>query len=199
MDTVERPKKNSFKSLLSPTADYLLKSNIRSDKTTFRHIQLLVLDLNGTLLAKNLKTYYTRPHIYEFMEYIYSHFQVVFWTSATEGNMNRMITFFQLYPNPLLCWSRRHIGLTEAEFFDNVITVKDLNMVWERLPWYNLFNTIIVDDSPEKVCLHPHNLVQLSTFDRDNNTQDTVLLQLKEYLEKLQYQSNVANYIKHHP
>ncbi|KAG0282269.1 hypothetical protein BGZ96_000646 [Linnemannia gamsii] len=62
-------------------------------------------------------------------------------------------------------------------------------------------NTVLIDDSFDKVQLQPHNGVQLLDFDEDlvKAGTDCELLKVRRYLEKLIYQKNVSAYMRVHP
>lgn len=71
------------------------------------------------------------------------------------------------------------------------------------------YDTILVDDSPDKACLQPHNHMQITPYKphakdaiADSRTsafapKDTALLQLAAMLEKLKSHSNVSAVIRH--
>ncbi|KAK3818113.1 MAG: HAD-like domain-containing protein [Linnemannia gamsii] len=62
-------------------------------------------------------------------------------------------------------------------------------------------NTVLIDDSFDKVQLQPYNGVQLLDFDEDlaKAGTDNELLKVRRYLEKLIYQKNVSAYMRIHP
>ncbi|KAG0321275.1 hypothetical protein BGZ97_011705 [Linnemannia gamsii] len=62
-------------------------------------------------------------------------------------------------------------------------------------------NTVLIDDSFDKVQLQPYNGVQLLDFDEDlaRAGTDCELLKVRRYLETLIYQKNVSAYMRVHP
>ncbi|KAG0372904.1 hypothetical protein BGX24_012433 [Mortierella sp. AD032] len=62
-------------------------------------------------------------------------------------------------------------------------------------------NTVLIDDSFDKVQLQPYNGVQLLDFDEDlaRAGTDNELLKVRRYLENLIYQKNVSAYMRIHP
>jgi hypothetical protein len=75
--------------------------------------------------------------------------------------------------------------------------------VWKQLPEFGPTDTILLDDSPEKTILQPHNHCVVSEFNHKSPDfkahGDCELMLVKAYLEKIQHQDNVSNYIKNHP
>ncbi|KAL7316772.1 hypothetical protein PS15m_003220 [Mucor circinelloides] len=169
--------------------------------------QLLILDLNGTLISrikignKSGKDYYVRPHYQRFQDYIFKHFDVMVWSSARLPNVNRMCNIFT---KPLkLVWCRSQLELTQQEFNSNTDTVKDLNIVWKHFSnEYNARNTIVLDDTPTKLAYQPYNLIHIRTFcheDIHEGYTDNELLKVIPYLDTLRHQSNVANFARYEP
>ncbi|CAO3644087.1 unnamed protein product [Cunninghamella echinulata] len=124
-----------------------------------------------------------------------------------------MCKIFGKYETKLqLIWTRKNFELTEKEYNSKTITIKDLRKIWQHLPQFNATNTILLDDSPKKTILQPFNHVIISEFnhldqsfqkiekDGDNSSGgENELIYIKDYLDKLKYQDNVANYIFQHP
>ncbi|CAJ0828226.1 14023_t:CDS:2 [Entrophospora sp. SA101] len=75
------------------------------------------------------------------------------------------------------------------------LSLQSSSILWDQT------NTVLIDDSPLKAQLQPHNAIHLKEFNRelfcDGN--DSELLNIIEYLELLKCQSNISHFIKNHP
>ncbi|KAG0263356.1 hypothetical protein BGZ95_003813 [Linnemannia exigua] len=200
---------------------------------------LVVLDLNGTLFyrAKNNKRNVTpRPHLQAFLDFIFEHCRVMVWSSAQPHSVDAMLScgFGDRVPRLDRVWTRKHFRLSEHDYNKKVLTIKDLEFIWDAIkaekssitkkgaaaaaaaaptkavnkkqeePEEEAFdqtNTVLIDDSFDKVQLQPYNGVQLLDFDEDlaRAGTDNELLKVRRYLEKLIYQKNVSAYMRIHP
>ncbi|KAI8338088.1 HAD-like domain-containing protein, partial [Chlamydoabsidia padenii] len=191
-----------------PHQSYVDQTKIPSEtlKTPMLKKQLLILDLNGTLVSRLKPTtaFYARPYHDIFFDYIFENFTVMVWSSAQFQNVSNMCRIFGEHRNKLtLVWDRSKFGLTAKEYHTKTLTIKDLERVWKELPDFGPENTLLLDDSPEKTILQPYNHCVVSEFDHKSpvfqSNGDRELMVVKSYLEKVQYQDNVCNYIKNHP
>lgn len=210
-----------------PLQSYLDHSNVSSVtlKSPLVKKQLLILDLNGTLVSRLKPTtaLYARPYHGKFFDYIFENFDVMVWSSgnclplpmmilalillfhfiAQPQNVNNMCRIFDEHRSKLrLIWDRKKFGLSLKEYNSKTLTIKDLERVWQQLPEFGPTNTILLDDSPEKTVLQPYNHCVVSEFDHKSPDfkarGDCELMLVMAYLKKLQYQDNVCNYIKNH-
>ncbi|ORZ15043.1 HAD-like domain-containing protein [Absidia repens] len=192
----------------NPSKGYLDQANVLSKTldSVARPKQLLILDLNGTLVSrmKSTGSLYLRPYHNRFFDYIFDNFTVMVWSSARPHNVDKMCRIFGEHRKKLrLIWDRTNFGLSTKDYNSKVVTIKDLEFIWKSLPDYDATNTILMDDSPEKTILQPHNHCVVSEFDHHSSTfrnhGEYELASVQSYLEKVQYQDNVSNYIKNHP
>ncbi|KAE8683314.1 hypothetical protein F3Y22_tig00111210pilonHSYRG00098 [Hibiscus syriacus] len=68
--------------------------------------------------------------------------------------------------------------LDQANFktYDNVTYCKDLNDVWNAFPHFNNLNTLLVDDSPEKMIYNPkYNYICPHSFDATSHSSENAL------------------------
>jgi hypothetical protein len=169
--------------------------------------QLLILDLNGTLVSRvnRNKSMYVRPYSQVFFDYIFDNFKVMLWSSAQPHSVKNMSFMFGDKQEKFLAvWDRKSFGLSETDYRRKVVTIKDLDQVWKHFDGkYNATNTILLDDSPKKAQMQPYNCVHPTEFEHLSqafvSSGESELLHVMDYLKKLQFQTNVANYIKHHP
>lgn len=107
----------------------------QNERTT-KHKQLLVLDLNGTLILRGAHTKakgmrgrmgYTRPYLKDFMDFVLEHFAVMVWSSAQPFSIDDMLSLLMKpYQKRLVrVWDRRFCGI-EGDYFSKVQTIKDL-------------------------------------------------------------------------
>lgn len=198
----------SKKLLFKPKKAYLDTVKIESIKlkSPLKN-QLLILDLNGTLVSrvKGNKSMYVRPYSQQFLDYIFNNFNVMLWSSAQPHSVNNMCRLFGKHKEKLsVIWDRTSFGLSKSDYNRKVVTIKNLDKVWQHFQGqYDATNTILLDDSPLKAQLQPYNCVHPSEFEHGSSafvsSGESELLHVLNYLKLLQFQSNVANYIRHHP
>ena len=130
-----------------PTASYMIAAH--EDPTpVLTHLPpppiLVILDLNGTLLyrSKRPQMYLSskhpraRPYLRQFLQYLFSHFHVMIWSSAQPHNVAAMIsaTFSPEQREKLVAvWARDTLGLTPAQMRRKIVVYKCLDKVWEKL------------------------------------------------------------------
>ncbi|KAF8328208.1 uncharacterized protein EI90DRAFT_3155925 [Cantharellus anzutake] len=149
-----------------PSQEYLSLAKIPSSSLDPPR-KLVVLDLNGTLVHRRrfgLRTA-MRPYLRTLIELV-----PMVWSSAQPRNVKKMVdeAFGPQSQHLKAVWARDTLGLSTEDYGKNVETVKNLELVWGRLsddsekaggkPFtYNALNTILVDNSPIKAHMQPHN------------------------------------------
>jgi hypothetical protein len=149
------------------------------------------------------------------------------WSSAQPHSVEAMLGcgFGDRVPKLARIWTREHFRLPKVDYTRKVLTIKDLEFVWEGIAAeekllvsknaikdvkrdqeattikYDQTNTVLIDDSKDKSQLQPHNGLALTDFDHDlaRAGTDDELLKVKSYLERLIYQKNVSAYMRAHP
>ncbi|KAG0241209.1 hypothetical protein BGW41_006202 [Actinomortierella wolfii] len=98
---------------------------------------LIILDLNGTLFCKNksTKAHIPRPFLESFNEFLFANFRVMVFSSARPERVGLMVEkgFGERAKDLDRVWSRDFFGLHEADYHRRVLTVKDLDYVWNVL------------------------------------------------------------------
>jgi hypothetical protein len=158
--------------------------------------QLLVLDLNGALIDKASWT--PRPYLGDFLEFVFTHFDVMVWSSGMPRTVEKMLDlFFGTYKSRLVkIWTRDNFELTPEQYKSKCLTIKDLSKVWADCDGqYSAHNTILVDNSEEKAQKQPANLVLVSTFEPGQADIDEELKNIIEYLIFLIQEDDVRDYI----
>jgi hypothetical protein len=200
-----------------PTADYIAASLLPSMKTENLRDILVIIDLNGTLLFRpnraNPTSYVERPVAPHFIHYVLCNFKVMIWSSAKPENVSAMCrTLFTDAQRRKLVeeWSRKHMGLSPADYVQRVQCYKRLQTVWKdskiqrahgglQFPGkFDQTNTILIDDSAEKARSEPFNILQIPEFDGQKEDPDT-LRKVAEYLDLLKFQTNVSSYMRVDP
>ncbi|ORX50526.1 HAD-like protein [Hesseltinella vesiculosa] len=167
--------------------------------------QLLVLDINGTILYTHpFLGMFVRPGHGPFFDFIFKHFAVMVWSSADPGWVKQFCRVFGEHRSNLeLEWSRMDIGLRPEDYFQDVLTLKDLERVWKVHPQFHAGNTILLDDTAAKAALQPFNHILIRTFDLDYDdvcyTGDNEFSKVQAYLDRLRYQDNVSHYMSKFP
>ncbi|KAF9939543.1 hypothetical protein BGZ67_009309 [Mortierella alpina] len=188
---------------------------------------LVILDLNGTLFYRNKsnkRSVTARPYLGKFLDFLFEHCRVMVWSSAQPHSVEAMLSFgFGDRVSRLdRVWTRDHFRLPAVDYARKVLTIKDLEYVWDGIekekktakkpdgdrphhPKYAVqfdqTNTVLIDDSKHKSQLQPHNGLALRDFDQDlaRAGTDNELLKVRAYLEKLIYQENVSAFMRLHP
>ena len=153
-------------------------------------IRLLVLDLDETLVFAtdiplhrkpdwifNEYSIYRRPHLEQFIKHCLTTFHIGLWSSAGEEYVSFMAN--QLFPEPnsiKFAWS----GKRCIHRSSGISNIKDLRKL--RRFGYLDHEILIVDDSPEKVCRQPKNLVRIAPY--DGKLDDVELLKTISYIEE---------------
>ncbi|KAF9569997.1 hypothetical protein EC968_002356 [Mortierella alpina] len=189
---------------------------------------LVILDLNGTLFYRTsgpARTIKPRPHLRQFLDFLFKNCRVMVWSSARPESVGAMLKAgFKGNGYSLdrldRVWSRDHFKLDEIDYTRKVLTLKDLEYVWEEIEaersaateeqlkegeiygmHYDQTNTVLIDDSTDKSQLQPYNCLVLTDFDKElaEAGTDTELLKIKQYLARLIYEQNVSAYMRLHP
>ncbi|KAF9106842.1 hypothetical protein BGX27_009016 [Mortierella sp. AM989] len=174
---------------------------------------LVILDLNGTLFyraERNNRAITQRPHLKQFLDYLFQNCQVMVWSSSQEHSVERMLSHgFGSYVTKLdRIWNRSHFRLPKVDFDRKTLTLKDLEFVWEAIKKdksqsikFDQTNTVLIDDSKDKIMLQRYNGLTLKDFDHAavQAGNDNELLKVVKYLEKLVMQKNVSAYMRLHP
>ncbi|KAG8343941.1 putative NLI interacting factor like phosphatase [Trypanosoma vivax] len=124
--------------------------------SSVRRAFLLVLDLNGVLVARGRGSFVDRPGVDEFVRFVMANFVVAVWTSGLERTSVPIIDkVLDGYQDRLLFRLYRD-ACTPCPTADKPHhTIKNLQRIFDMYPKsFNAVNTIIVDDSPDK-CSHP--------------------------------------------
>ncbi|KAG9034433.1 hypothetical protein FRB95_013230 [Tulasnella sp. JGI-2019a] len=149
--------------------------------------KLLILDLNGTLVYRSPRnrrnrTITPRPYMESFTRWVThpeSGLQTMIWSSAQPVNVEKMALacFGEDGAKSLRAiWARDTLGLTQRDYARKVQTVKDLNIVWKKLP-FTALDTILLDDSFLKAHLQPYNHLILPEYDSDLCRRDASITQ----------------------
>lgn len=179
---------------------------------------LLILDLNGTLLARTTHIAFTpRPHLSSFLTYAFANHSILIWSSAQPKNVHAICEklFTQAERHRLLGeWGRDTLELTPEQYAQRVQVYKRLNRVWmdEALqrshPGFNKGerwsqnNTLLIDDSVLKASAQPFNHVEVPEFVNSGGGgeakagKESVLAQVLEYLEEARRWSDVSAFVR---
>jgi len=93
--------------------------------------------------------------------------ETMIWSSAQPRNVLNMakVCFGEEGMERLKAiWARDTLGLTPEEYSRKVQTVKDLNLIWKKMPSFSMQNTILLDDSVLKAHLQPYNHLVLTEY-----------------------------------
>lgn len=159
--------------------------NVKKHLTNFN--KYIDVNQDGPADMDGIYTIFERPHLQEFLDYIFVHFNVSVWTAASETygifvieniiapeGSGRQLDF---YLNSQHCSESRKIAHA----------TKNLDMlytVW-KLPGYTPYNTIIIDDLKEIHTCQPENCISIKAFEftKRNAMDDKELLHVIEQLK----------------
>ncbi|KAL7566493.1 hypothetical protein ACA910_000965 [Epithemia clementina (nom. ined.)] len=171
------------------------------------HVQpLLVLDLNGILChrvrhnrAPNTpKSAYRhsvlnvantpvvpRTDLHDFLSFLDRNFCLGVWTSAKNRTAIALVS--ALFPSDvasrlLFVWAQHHCDTIQSDGGDDdgLVFEKNLTKVWKEFPLWNVNNTVLIDDSPDKCtqwhanAVHPPPLNGLRSDWEGNSMPDEV-------------------------
>lgn len=97
-----------------------------------------------------------RTDISAFLEYLHEHFTLAVWSSAkrkTVRTLVRMLFPSKIEKELLFLWGQDKCNVEKDEGNKNLserVFMKPLSKVWHNFPLWNISNTLIMDDSPDK-------------------------------------------------
>jgi hypothetical protein len=146
-------------------------------------------DMDGMYLV------FERPHLQEFLDYIFKNFNVSVWTAASKDYALFIIEKILLNREPDrkldYIFFSYHCDISD----DKKRCTKDLDMLWDeyKLDNYNKKNTFILDDLDEVFLEQQKNCIIAPEFQfQDKNSEkDTFLRDLIPYLENLKTDEEV--------
>lgn len=130
------------------------------------------------------KRVWLRPYVDDFLRFVLTHFDVAIWTSNIRENALALLdTLLSKAEQSKLkfIWSRE-----QCDIGYNYSSTKPLQFVWNCFS-YTPENTLILDDSPEKIIGFPSCYVQVSEFTPDKISNDIELLRIIHHLESTLY------------
>ena len=199
-------KKKINKSVVKSLIRSKCKKTNKIDKMNFN----IVLDLDNTIISSLTKEefekrkidhkvkfapicdgmYYTmpRPHLEEFLKYIFPRFHVSVWTAASKDYAKEIINKFVLKgkKNRKLRGFLYDLHCKESMEKVNPKTMKDLRYLYiSKNKMFNENNTVIIDDLKEVLNNNKKNSIDSKYFDssKKNATDDDFLLYLMKDLE----------------
>ena len=156
---------------------------------------LLVLDLNRCVVESShkgipgctpdakarTKYVYLRPHLKEFLAFLFEHFDVGVWSSNIPENVLCIakIAFGDYFERLRFVFTR-----DDCDKGPNYSTKKDLRRVWDAFPHWGPENTFLLDDESDKVKeSQMGNYIPVYPFDPQQKAKDEGLPTLKKYLQ----------------
>ena len=181
----------------------VINENVKIDSKK----KLCILDLNGILLEKvnknfnpnNLRIHDTtinkqkiwfRPHMNEFLEFIFDKFNVGIWSSSMYHNTIPMVEeIFKDYEDKILFIFHRENFIKmmnpNTKEFDKL---KDLSLIWKIFENFDDRNSFIIDKFGSNIC-NSNNGIFIPEYSFENENikyeEDDTLLILKKYLKLL--------------
>ncbi|KAE8683605.1 hypothetical protein F3Y22_tig00111199pilonHSYRG00094 [Hibiscus syriacus] len=149
--------------------------------------------------ARKLLIFYVNGVLAYFPRQPKDNFVVVIWSSNMRHNIDHVLEKLHLLSNHfLVTWDQAN-----CKTYDNITYCKDLNDVWNAFPYFNDLNTLLVDDSPEKMIYNmKYNYIFPHPFDAAFHLGDNALEKggnIREYLENLLNAPNVPDLVRNNP
>lgn len=138
---------------------------------------------------EGLYVIFERPHLQEFLTFLFANFNVSVWTAASQDYATFIIDTILIKNHPerqlkyFLC---NYHGEKSSSMFKGS---KDLEMLWRcyGIEGYTKENTIILDDYDEVWKTQKNNCIIAKDFAyfRDNSENDTFFVTLQELMDKM--------------
>jgi hypothetical protein len=129
---------------------------------------------------------YGRPHLDEFLDFLFAHFNVgVFTAAESEYALFIVKHFIETKPGRKVnvIFYRYHVDSGEKRYGDGKI--KDLRLLWEhyKIPFFYPYNTILIDDLIDVKETNPYNVFRLKSFDvlKGNNPNEEAIYDRELY------------------
>jgi TFIIF-interacting CTD phosphatase-like protein len=128
---------------------------------------------------------FARPHLQQFLDFLFKYFNVSVWTAASKSYALFIIDNF------ILTKPNRRLDFMFFSYHCNYSVkckkgLKGLNVLWEnfKLTHYNESNTIIIDDNPEVKSIQKCNCYNIKPFYalKNGSENDTALVELEKQL-----------------
>ena len=131
-----------------------------------------------------------RPHLQEFIEFAFENFDVAIWTAAGRdyadfliNKMDISISELQFFYSEKNCTPKYDYG--DGWGMGHMVYKKNISKLSKK--GFNMDKVLMVDDKPEHIDSYS-NVIKIKPFYGD--TDDTELLKLKEYLNKIKDEPN---------
>ena len=130
--------------------------------------KLLIFDLNGVLINKKGKNIKKLDNADIMIDYAFNNYNVGIWSSARKDTVNNILNEIfrkEQINNLLFIWSQEDcvpIKNTKNNYYP--LFTKPLNKVWNKYIDYNESNTIIIDDTVEKLKNYENNHLTPNIF-----------------------------------
>lgn len=151
--------------------------------------KLLILDLNGVLVFRDKEKHidYKRENVETFLDWCFENFDVALWSSARKHNVEHIakeVMGAERIKRLRFMW---HQDQCTPHPTVEYVFKKPLQKVWDIYgPQYDQTNTLIMDDTAEKMEDNPPNTwFPVKTWKGDDDNEVETLKQLEERLWKL--------------
>ena len=160
-----------------------------------------------------------RPALSNFLEYLFANHHVMVWSSGQADRVREICR--RIFSGPqfdalVAIWARDKLRLSKTHYEMNIHVYKQLSWIWEdptvtikatdntplcaRAPGvYCQANTVLVDDSWEKACAEPFNLLKVSEYDGGAEEGEGELMVAARYLDILREVDDVSAYMRARP
>jgi len=160
---------------------------IHTDTVPLEYEKHLDFDFKFKGVGNSLYYVKKRPYLDEFLNYAFENFDIAIWTAAGAEYADEILKAIGLDKSKLkFFYTQENCTLKLSYDYSNYFGVKNLQKL--RKKGYDLNKVLIVDDIAETAVNNYGNLIQIKAFTDD--TDDTELLKLISYLEKIKNEPN---------
>lgn len=164
-----------------------------------RNNDLLILDLDNTLIAAVNKAYIKgidynsdfmvmddtyhvnmRPHLHEFMKYVFENWRVAIWTVASIEYTKEILSKSNIDIDKFEFIKVREDCTKSLDIDFTPIWIKDITKLEE-----DLSRVILVDDKKSSLKNSPSNLIEMPAYISENQRLDDNLLKLIKFLSEI--------------
>jgi len=160
-------------------SEWLLNDSLEENQYDFK-FQLGDTDLDFSFFT--LK----RPYLNEFLDYVFSNFDVAIWTAASHDYATEILKKINIPLKNLKFFYSKNSCTLKLDYDTNkYYGVKNLSKISKK---FDLNKVLIIDDIQKTAVNNYGNLIKIKPF--ENNLNDTELLKLISYLELIKNEPN---------
>ncbi|KAF2885697.1 hypothetical protein ILUMI_20470 [Ignelater luminosus] len=151
---------------------------------------LIVIDIHESIFDPD--TGYTpeeqtemQYYLHKFLEIIYPKYDILIWSNTTSDVISSKVQRFGLEKNPqykIIGYMDKYCMTSKVLYSGREVLIKYLDLVWELFPCYNLYDTVICDDTSINFVLNKINGIPVGFRLHPDKEGSNELMKLARYL-----------------